>query len=167
MNELDLAAALLDESETVVSYPIKTQGSGDHESPVILLTDLDANRIQQGNSSQAGLVTDGSGNVTGEKLEHKYKASAVLEARSATETESYTLASDLRDHFTIFDEYASELHQDVQNLTVGNVKQTDPVVKTPEPLYKHYFTLSIKYIRVVTRSVDSVIDGIEDDITLN
>lgn len=167
MKELDLAEVLLNESETIVGYPVKTQGSGDHESPVILLTDLDANRIQEGNSSKSELLTDTDGNVTGEKLEHKYQASAVLEARSATETESYTLASNLRDHFAVFEEFPDDLHTDVQDATVGQVKQTDPVVKTPEPLYKHYFTLSVKYLSYMTHSKVSEITGFDNTISNN
>jgi hypothetical protein len=179
MDELDLASALIAESETVVSYPVKTQGSGDHEAPVILLTDLDASRVQRGNSSQDGLVTDDSGTVVGERLEHKYKASSVIEARSATETESYTLASNLRDHFAVFEEYEDQLHNDVIEVYIGKVKQTDPVVETPEPLYKHYFSLSVKYTHTVTRQIENdtssdssgtavqELTSVEDDITLS
>jgi len=167
MNELDISEALLNESELVVSYPAKTQGSGDHEAPVILLTDLDANRVQKGNTTRAGLVTSDDGSVTGEILEHKYKASAVLEARSASEIESYSLASDLRDHFSVFEEYPSEFHTEVKDISVGQIKQTDPVVETPQPLYKHYITLSIKYLHRFTRSVDSTIESIEDELTLS
>jgi hypothetical protein len=173
MDKLALAESLLNECESVVNFSVKTKGSGSHESPVVLLMETDADRIQRGNSSNDGLVTDDSGSVTGVRLATKFLSNPIIQAQSTNEVDAYQYASDLREHFTILEEWPEMLHADCLELSVGELKQKNPQVDPlPETTYKHYFRLDIRFKNTVVREITSddnvqELTSITDDISLS
>lgn len=173
MKRLDVAGLLIDSSEVAVSVPVRTRGSGDHSTPVVLLSGLNAYRRAEGNSSLDGLNdSDGDGTADEILLSHIYEASATLETRAEDEVQSYNLASSLSDELAQYEEYPTSFNTALNSFSVGAVEQGGFQAPTPEPVFKHTVEISLDFndevaVPITTDVTGEPIETISDDITLS
>ena len=176
MNRLDVSATLIDEAEQVVTVPVRTRGAGDHSTPVVLVSAPEVGRRARGNSAFAGYYDeDGDGTHDGILLEHTYEGRATIEARSNDEVESYELAKAVYDQLAVHEEYPTSFHADLNNLSRGSIEPTGFQGPTPEPIYKHTFSVGVDYSDTVQvpfsedtgEPIESISDTIQHDETLD
>lgn len=160
MDRLDLAELLIDKSEAAVSVPVKTRGAGDHAVPTILISDVNADRRAEGNSAKAGL-NDSTGDGTDDELvlAHIYEASATIESRSEDEVQSYTLLKSIYDSMAVYEEVPEAFHSELNDFSLGRLKQGGFQAPTPEPVFKHTFSVSLDFNNSVKVALDSDTTG--------
>lgn len=167
MKRLDVAGKLLTEGEAAVSVPVRTRGSGNYSSPVILLSDLNAYRRAEGNTSKNGISGDQL------NLKHIYEATATLETRAEDEVRSYELLRSVFDHLVKFEEFPEAFDAALNSFTLGKIEQGGFQAPTPEPVYKHTLGIDLDFNDEVTLDLGTdtgdveKITSIDDNISLN
>jgi hypothetical protein len=174
MNKLDVVSALIDRAEQATAsvnadVPVKTSGSGDLSSPVVVFSDVDATRVDQGTPNVVGVVQD-AGVVIAHKFRHTYNATVIVEARSTNEVDAYNLVRACRDYFTVYEDSPTALDSDTISVSVSEVAQGDFQVDLPTPTMKQMVTVEVRYTDIVVSPVDTLglaevkpIESIYDD----
>jgi hypothetical protein len=168
MERLDVAETLLNEAEEAVDVTARTRGSGDHSTPVVLLSKVNAYRRAKGNSSRNGLRdTDGDGDPEEVLLKHIYEASATFETRSEDEVESYQLARSLYERLSAYEEFPERFHSGLNDFSLGELKQGGFQAPTPEPVYKHTFSISLDFSDEIAFTIENGLVGSFDNSISN
>lgn len=167
MERLDIADELLTEVGVAVSVPVRTRGSGNFSSPVVLLSNLNAYRRAEGNSSKNGISNEQL------SLKHIYEATATLETRAEDEVQSYELLQSVFDELVKFEEFPAMFNTNLDSFSLGDIEQGGFQAPTPEPVYKHTLAVDLDFNSEVALDLGTDTDGSElitsitDDITLN
>lgn len=163
----------MSECESVVGGDVKvnTQGSGEYGNPSVTLRNVSASRVHPGNTSRAGLMKDDQGNVIGEYLEHRYEATATIEAESPDETEAHLMAKDCKNRLAKYHEYSRAFHEDCNAFNTTSIEDAGLAVSPPDPTHKQAFTVLIDYTEVIentdTSLIGETIEEIHSDIDNN
>lgn len=170
MDRLDVEEILIDEAEAAVSVPVRTKGSGDHTTPVVLVSPPSVFRRAAGNSAKAGFYDgDGDGTHDGILLKHIYAGQVTIEFRSNDEVESYELAKAVYDRLAVHEEYPASFHGDMNDLFRSEIESTGFQGPTPEPIYKHTFSIDVDYSDTVqvpfNEDTGEPIENIDDTIS--
>lgn len=146
MDRLDIAEELIDNAENAAEVPVRTRGSGDHSTPVVLVTAPEVDPRAKGNSAKNGTYDDtGDGTPDGIEFKYTYEGQATIEARSHDEVESYQLAKAVYDQLALYEEYPASFHSGMNDFERDKIEPGGFQGPTPEPIYKHEFSVGIDY----------------------
>lgn len=121
MNELEVLELFIDEIETATSgFTVRMSGADEeHESAMVLLDNLSADRTLRSTNPFKGLARNDYGDVIGERLQFYYEARLDITVQDDDEVSAYQTRMDIKSHFGNYERNPDDLSEDVVLFELG------------------------------------------------